>query len=43
MAYPALAEENVTPLFDVIMKENLLKSNMFAFYLTKLQEEFDKD
>ena len=39
MAYPALAEKNVTPVFDEMMKQNLLTSNMFAFYLTSKQAE----
>ena len=34
MAYPALAEEGVTPVFDNMMNQNLLKNNLFAFYLT---------
>jgi len=34
MAYPALAEKNVTPVFDEMMNQKLLKENMFAFYLT---------
>jgi hypothetical protein len=34
MAYPELAEKDVKPVFDSIMDQKLLKSNMFAFYLT---------
>ena len=36
MAYPALAEPGVTPIFDEMMNKKLLKSNIFAFYLTTL-------
>lgn len=39
MAYPALAEKGVTPVFDEMMKQNLLKNNVFAFYLTSKQNE----
>jgi hypothetical protein len=35
MAYPALAEDGVTPVFDNMMNQNLLKNNLFAFYLTQ--------
>ena len=39
MAYPALAEKGVTPVFDEMMGQKLLKHNMFAFYLTTKQAE----
>jgi hypothetical protein len=39
MAYPALAEKGVTPVFDEMMGQKLLKTNMFAFYLTTKQAE----
>ena len=39
MAYPELAEKGVKPVFDEIMGQKLLKSNMFAFYLTTKKEE----
>lgn len=39
MAYPALAEKGVTPVFDEMMRQNLLKNNVFAFYLTTKQNE----
>lgn len=39
MAYPALAEHNVTPVFDEMINQKLLKSNVFAFYLTSKQAE----
>lgn len=39
MAYPALAEKGVTPVFDEMMGQKLLKGNMFAFYLTTKQAE----
>lgn len=39
MAYPALAEPNVRPVFDEMMAQGLLQSNMFAFYLSSKQDE----
>ena len=33
LAYPELAEEGVTPVFDNMMDQNLLKQSLFAFYL----------
>lgn len=39
MAYPALAEKGVTPVFDEMINQKLLQSNMFAFYLTSMQDE----
>ena len=39
LAYPALAEKGVTPVFDEMINQHLLKSNMFAFYLTNADEE----
>jgi len=39
MAYPELAEQGVTPVFDNMMSQQLLKNNMFAFYLTTKQAE----
>lgn len=33
LAYPALAEPGVAPVFDNMMSQNLLKNNMFSFYL----------
>jgi cathepsin D len=39
MAYPALAEKNVTPVFDEMINQKLLKENIFAFYLTTKQAE----
>jgi len=34
MAYPALAEKGVKPIFDEMMGQKLLKNNIFSFYLT---------
>lgn len=39
MAYPALAEKGVTPVFDEMINQKLLKQNIFAFYLTSKQAE----
>ena len=39
MAYPALAERGVKPVFDEMMAQNLLKHNVFAFYFTSKQAE----
>jgi hypothetical protein len=39
MAYPALAEKNVTPVFDEMMDQKLLKNKIFSFYLTSKQAE----
>lgn len=33
LAYPAMAEEGHTPLFDIIMKQHIFERNMFAVYL----------
>lgn len=32
MAYPQFAEKGVTPLFDEMKNQKLLKNNLFAFY-----------
>jgi len=39
MAYPALAEHGVKPVFDEMIDQKLLKDNMFAFYFTSKQAE----
>lgn len=39
MAYPALAEKGVTPIFDEMKNQKLLKENIFAFYLTSTAME----
>ena len=39
MAYPALAEKGVTPVFDEMMSQKLLNSNVFAFYMTNMADE----
>jgi hypothetical protein len=33
LAYPEFAEKGVTPLFDNMMAQKVLKSNMFAFFV----------
>jgi len=43
MAYPALAEPGITPLFDNMMNQDLLQSNMFAFYLTSKKDGMESD
>ena len=42
MAYPELAEPGVTPLFDSMMHEKLLVSNLFAFFMLEMSEEDEK-
>jgi len=39
MAYPALAEKGVVPVFDEMINQKLLKTNVFAFYFTSKQAE----
>jgi len=39
MAYPALAEKGVKPVFDEMMGQSLLQNNVFAFYLTSKANE----
>jgi len=39
MAYPALAEKGITPVFDEMMEQKLLKNNVFAFYFSKKEDE----
>ena len=39
LAYPALAEKGVKPVFDEMIDQKLLKDNIFAFYLTSKQAE----
>jgi hypothetical protein len=36
MAYPAMADKGVRPVFDNMIDQKLLKNNMFAFSLNKL-------
>lgn len=43
LAYPALAEPGVTPVFDNMIGQNLLKNNMFAFYLGAVAEQGESD
>eukprot|EP01125_Pyxidicula_operculata_P016699 TRINITY_DN577_c0_g1_i2.p2 TRINITY_DN577_c0_g1~~TRINITY_DN577_c0_g1_i2.p2 ORF type:complete len:374 (-),score=108.98 TRINITY_DN577_c0_g1_i2:3352-4473(-) len=33
LAYPAIAADSVTPVFDVMMAQNLVKEPIFSFYL----------
>lgn len=39
MAYPNFAEKGVKPMFDMLMDQKLLKSNLFAFYLTSTKAQ----
>ena len=39
LAYPALAEKGVKPVFDEMIDQHLLEANIFAFYLTSKQSE----
>ena len=34
LAYPSFAEENVQPFFDNLMQNELLKQNVFSFFLS---------
>lgn len=34
-----MAERGVTPVFDEMIQQHLLKSNVFSFYLTGLEDE----
>uniref|UniRef100_A0AAY4CGQ6 Renin n=1 Tax=Denticeps clupeoides TaxID=299321 RepID=A0AAY4CGQ6_9TELE len=34
LAFPSMSEDEVTPVFDNIMQQNLLPNNQFAFYLS---------
>lgn len=43
LAYPALAEPGVTPVFDNMIGQHLLKNNMFAFYLGAVAEQGESD
>lgn len=43
MAYPALAEDGVKPVFDNMMDQGLLKNNLFAFYLTQSSQNVESD
>lgn len=43
LAYPSLAETGVTPVFDNMMGQKLLKDNLFAFFLTIKAEEMESD
>eukprot|EP00061_Rhincodon_typus_P018806 g48137.t1 len=35
LAYPNIASSHVTPVFDNMVSENLVKQDLFAFYLTR--------
>ena len=39
MGYPSLAQKGVTPFFDNVIKNNILKNNIFAFYIVDEMEE----
>jgi len=39
LAYQSIAQTGVVPIFDDIMKNNLLEHNVFAFYMTSEMDE----
>jgi hypothetical protein len=39
MAYPELAEPGVMPLFDNMINQKVLQSNLFAFFMLEAKEE----
>lgn len=39
MAYPALAENGVTPVFDNMVSQKQVKEDIFAFYLASVSME----
>lgn len=40
MAYPILAvDKTITPIFDNMIQQKVLAGNIFAFYLTKAEDE----
>jgi len=41
LSFPSLSTLNYTPLFDNLMKMNILNKNWFSFYLTDVNEEVD--
>ena len=43
MAYPAFAEKNVTPVFDSMINQHLLKHKVFSFYLTPDDKKYDSE
>jgi saccharopepsin len=43
LAYPALAEPGVVPVFDQMMGQHLLRNNMFAFYLGAAADNGESD
>lgn len=43
LAYPALAESGITPMFDNIIGQKLMKNNLFAFYLTPSRSSIESD
>ncbi|XP_036375709.1 gastricsin-like [Megalops cyprinoides] len=39
LAYPAIADGQATPVMDTMMQENLLPHNIFAFYLSRNEQQ----
>ncbi|KAJ8388617.1 hypothetical protein AAFF_G00131820 [Aldrovandia affinis] len=39
LAYPAISEGHATPVMDTMMQENLLQYNVFAFYLSRNEQQ----
>jgi len=43
LSYPNLAAPGITPVFDSMMQQHLVKSNLFAFYLTAKNDGVESD
>jgi len=43
LAYPSMAEKGLTPFFDEIMEEEILKDNLFAFFMSMNPAEEESD
>jgi cathepsin D len=43
LAYPQMAEPNLTPFFETVMRSNLIDSNIFAFYMSMNPQKDDSE